>query len=388
MMRKILSFIIISVPILIMGQSNFKFDMHRVDEKKDPIYVDDYKLNQGVVYVLTVSGTFSIWESDQWAKTCGSPESKPILSSKRSGNGSVGLDPQFTFAQPREKCGKLAPPFRDSYFEFSLDGGVNWQIPSSRTAFNLEHIYVYEIIGDNQPIQVRHRLTDNSNSYGVLNFTLIRKISGKISKIKLTPDRVIKKEVEVHLALDLDEGVSDDMEYTPAIEVTPTIIATDGFADGTDAGVKSIASETGFIISPEPFVLPEPVVELIHDSLIMPWPYRSTAVKYTETLNVQNRFVFIEIWDNSEEDGDTVSLFLNGKRVLAGALIVHEKRLLKVELNEGPNSLIMYAHNLGMIGKNTASIKITDKSRVYHRQLESDMHTSAAIKLLAKIKDE
>jgi hypothetical protein len=396
------SFLIVLMfaPFIMNAQSAFDFDMHHSNsEKAAPNYHDNFKLTQGVVYVLTVSGTFSIYEAKEWGKNCGNAETKPLTASKGITNASVGFDPQFTFAQPISKCGKLTVPFRDSYFEISLDGGLHWQIPESNNSYNPEHIYVFELIGDNHPIQIRPRLSDNSSSYGLLNFTLIRKTNGAKSNVKLKRDIVIRKEIAPIRFTDKNENeaVEDAVgEDTPTLEfdseaafLVPDMVSnTDGAPDGViSAGIitdedEVKVSENAFTPTPKPFN-----TALEGDSLIMPPPFHSTAIRYAETFNVENKFVFIEIWDNSQEDGDTVSLFLNGNRILADALLSHKKRVLKIELGEGDNSIVMYAHNLGTIGKNTASIKITDKTKVYHRHLESDLQTSEAIKILSELKN-
>lgn len=75
-----------------------------------------------------------------------------------------------------------------------------------------------------------------------------------------------------------------------------------------------------------------------------------------------NQSVFtIRLWDNAAEDGDIVSVYLNGK------WIIENHSLLKAGtdfnfstslLNSGANDLIVFALNEGSSGPNTASIAI------------------------------
>lgn len=370
-MPKLVTLILLTLSVCTFGQTTFQFDMHAFPSKQRDIYVDNYRLHKAQAYVLTVAGTFSIWESGKWDKSCGEIELRPITPSRKSNNGAVGFDPQYAFAQPIVNCGSTLPPYRESYFEVSLDGGKQWQVLTSRNTYNKEHIYVFDIIGKEEPIQVRRRLNDNSGSYGVLTFTIIpNAISKKSTKTSFTPD-VISEELVIKD--DFSDGEAAD---APAIEMEPIDIRkTEKVVKLDDDSSREPEEE----VAETP--IPSPNAEMMGDSLIMPLPYRSTALSFVEGIQVKNRFVFIEIWDNSEEDGDTISLFVNGTRVLAETKLTKEKRVLKVELAEPQNTVAMYAHNLGSIGKNTASIKITDKEKVYHRQLESDMGISAAIEI-------
>lgn len=92
--------------------------------------------------------------------------------------------------------------------------------------------------------------------------------------------------------------------------------------------------------------------------------------------------VRIEIWDKSLEDGDIVSLELNGKRILSSYRVRSRKKRLKLKLEKGENLLIMHAENLGRVPPNTAAISVYQGKNVQTYILNSDLGKSEAIRLI------
>jgi hypothetical protein len=102
----------------------------------------------------------------------------------------------------------------------------------------------------------------------------------------------------------------------------------------------------------------------------------------SKALSVKTRTVNIEIWDNDKEDGDIISLKLNGKWVLQNREVKKTPYKMSLTLTEGENILIMQAENLGTRGNNTAAIKVDDGvSPTQTVVLNSDMGKSEAIKI-------
>lgn len=92
----------------------------------------------------------------------------------------------------------------------------------------------------------------------------------------------------------------------------------------------------------------------------------------------------IEIWvrDNETEDGDTISLFLNGEWILYRQPLLSLKRTITVNIQRNAdNYLILYAHNVGSIPPNTAAIGIIDRGREMRLAMSSTMNSCDAIKL-------
>jgi hypothetical protein len=67
----------------------------------------------------------------------------------------------------------------------------------------------------------------------------------------------------------------------------------------------------------------------------------------------------ITIWDHGIEDGDRVTILVNGKPFIENLTILHLPKSFSLELGEGDNIITVRALNEGYVSPNTASIKIS-----------------------------
>ena len=94
----------------------------------------------------------------------------------------------------------------------------------------------------------------------------------------------------------------------------------------------------------------------------------------------------IDLYDNGQVDGDTISVFFNGK------LIVSSKRLsttpitvnVKLDPNKVENELVMYAENLGSIPPNTALMVVTVGDKRYEVNITSTEQTNGTVRFKLK----
>ena len=110
----------------------------------------------------------------------------------------------------------------------------------------------------------------------------------------------------------------------------------------------------------------------------------NTVIK---TIELENEKVRIDLYDNGEIDGDSISLFLNGKLLMARKKLTAQPltlTLAKEELQE-TNDLVMYADNLGTIPPNTALMIVTDGTKRYEVRITSDLQKSGTIRFLKKV---
>jgi hypothetical protein len=105
-----------------------------------------------------------------------------------------------------------------------------------------------------------------------------------------------------------------------------------------------------------------------------------------KTIEVESATVKIDLYDNGEVDGDSVSLFLNGKLIMRGKKLTAQPLtiLLPKEELQDENELVMYAENLGTIPPNTALMVVTDGSKRYEVRITSDLEKSGTIKFVKK----
>ncbi len=111
---------------------------------------------------------------------------------------------------------------------------------------------------------------------------------------------------------------------------------------------------------------------------------RATTV--IQTIEVESNTVKIDLYDNGEVDGDSISLFYNGKLLLLNKRL-SEKAIsfnLTIEKENSVNELVMYAENLGSIPPNTALMIVTDGNKRYEVRIISDLQKSGVINFIHK----
>ena len=64
------------------------------------------------------------------------------------------------------------------------------------------------------------------------------------------------------------------------------------------------------------------------------------------------------VWDDGQMDGDTISVSINGRFVLAGHGLSKRKKRVKIVLESGENEIVFHAHNEGELPPNTAAMVI------------------------------
>lgn len=100
-----------------------------------------------------------------------------------------------------------------------------------------------------------------------------------------------------------------------------------------------------------------------------------------QTINIDTTDIKIELYDNAEIDGDTVTVFLNN------TLLLYKKRLtdkaLTLNITAFPNTdyeFMMYADNLGSIPPNTSLMVITAGKKRYELRISSSEQKSAVVR--------
>lgn len=103
-----------------------------------------------------------------------------------------------------------------------------------------------------------------------------------------------------------------------------------------------------------------PVKDSIKASLLKTVEDKRITERQTrlEKITVQQEDVVLELWDDAAEDGDSISIRMNGQEVVTGFPVKRQRQQLKVTLQPGENRLIMLADNLGSIAPNTAVMRI------------------------------
>lgn len=103
------------------------------------------------------------------------------------------------------------------------------------------------------------------------------------------------------------------------------------------------------------------------------------AVKVERVLEVQSDQLQIRVWDNATVDGDMVTLFINGSRILYNYRVSKRKMTIPVKLDRDNNFLILHAEDIGSISPNTVAVSVYDGVKEQTIILSSNLDFSGAV---------
>jgi hypothetical protein len=92
------------------------------------------------------------------------------------------------------------------------------------------------------------------------------------------------------------------------------------------------------------------------------------------------------IWDDALEDGDSISININGKSFVHGFPVKIKPQFLTVTLKPGPNTITYIADNLGSIPPNTSILEIIDGNKRRSFDIETTMGENNLINIFYDIK--
>jgi hypothetical protein len=146
----------------------------------------------------------------------------------------------------------------------------------------------------------------------------------------------------------------------------------------------AVTSKRSTIDSPVPKTVTPVIVEKKADvpPYQAPQVTRSRKNELTSALTVTNEEITIRLYDNGEIDDDTISVYLDGR------LIIANKRLsatpitytLKMDENNPGHTLVMVAENLGRIPPNTSLMIVQDGDKRYQVSITSTEQKNAMVR--------
>ncbi len=107
-----------------------------------------------------------------------------------------------------------------------------------------------------------------------------------------------------------------------------------------------------------------------------------------KTIEIDSGSFRVDLYDNGAIDGDSISLFFNGRLLLSHRRLSDKAITLNLKIDEkiDLNELVMYAENLGEIPPNTALMVVTDGDNRYEVRISSDLQQSGVIRFKYKPK--
>ncbi len=113
--------------------------------------------------------------------------------------------------------------------------------------------------------------------------------------------------------------------------------------------------------------------------------FAGRKISYQKRIVVDSEILTVNLFDHGRQDGDIVSIYLNGKAVIANHILTYQKKSFQIKLHPTKsNDLFLYAHNLGNFPPNTVSLEIKDNSKSEEIVLNSDMQSCEAILIEVK----
>jgi hypothetical protein len=89
----------------------------------------------------------------------------------------------------------------------------------------------------------------------------------------------------------------------------------------------------------------------------------------------------VDLYDNGEIDGDSVSLYLNNELILSHCKLTAQPKTLTLPIDKSlpVNRLVLFAENLGKLPPNTALMEVTVHGKTYNLFLSTDYKRNASV---------
>jgi hypothetical protein len=96
--------------------------------------------------------------------------------------------------------------------------------------------------------------------------------------------------------------------------------------------------------------------------------------------------ITLALWDDAVEDGDSVSININGKWLVKGFPVKKNPQFITVKLDQGPNMITFVADNLGSIPPNTSVLEIIDGKKRKSFSIETSLDQNNLVKIFYEYK--
>ena len=105
-----------------------------------------------------------------------------------------------------------------------------------------------------------------------------------------------------------------------------------------------------------------------------------------KTFEVTGPTIKIEIYDNGQVDGDTVTIFMNGALLIPAKMLTAKPITINIDVNDKEDvyNIVMFAESMGTIPPNTALMVVTTATNRYEINITSTEQTSGSIRLKVK----
>jgi hypothetical protein len=132
--------------------------------------------------------------------------------------------------------------------------------------------------------------------------------------------------------------------------------------------------------------LPQPIAQETEKKLVDKFVQRKNI--YSRDIEIESDSIRVSFYDNGDIDGDSISVFLNKKPVLANQQLSSRSLNIYLALDTllDINEISMFADNLGRIPPNTALMIVSDGINRFELYLSSSLTQNGAVRLKRKKK--
>ena len=241
------------------------------------------------------------------------------------------------------------------------------------------HILTFLKQGDTEKLVGRWRPFKSGNGCGTGSTELERKMLTKITPPKPSPDLAKKKTPAVPPKTNTPQhSLAEKPKPRTSAPITKKPSAKPGSPIAKNTKPENKTTDTKKVIDPSNQTLAKIPEKSAHDSaltkktqpdLVIPTVkgFEKRPLNVLKTIEVASHDeIKVDFYDNGEIDGDTISVFFNGKLILSKQRLTDKPLsvMIKLDPNRDINDLVMYADNLGSIPPNTAlMIAVIDGKR-------------------------
>ena len=131
--------------------------------------------------------------------------------------------------------------------------------------------------------------------------------------------------------------------------------------------------------------IPDKIViekQIYQPKINVPSNTRSRQNELVQTVTVTSEEIYVRLYDNGEIDGDTISVYLDGKPIVnnKGLSTVPITVPLKMDDENPEHTLVMVAENLGRIPPNTSLMIVQDGDKRYQVAITSTEQKNAMVR--------
>lgn len=180
--------------------------------------------------------------------------------------------------------------------------------------------------------------------------------------------------------------VKDVNKYSPPLAVKPKPAEKNQGQKPVTSGkpaIKKVEEKNEGIKNNIPLISPQAKTD---DKVIAPIKnFEKRSRSLLKTIEIKKDTFTVQLYDNGEIDGDSVSVFYNGSLLVEHKKLSDKPITLTLTLNgNDDNELTMYAENLGTIPPNTALMIVKDGDKRYEVRITSDTEKNGTIAFVHK----